>query len=125
MPKIKRISVIDSAARFVSTAFCFAHYPKQGSIASLNFSSSGHAGTCKLDEAGQVALANLAAMGTSAGNLVLLGDQVQLGQPIQGVHPGRSRNHHLNTCLTAWPPFRRSRAYFWGPPGACILMCVL
>jgi predicted RecB family nuclease len=43
-----------------------------------------------VDEAGQVSLANLVAMGTSAANLVLLGDPMQLGQPVQGVHPGQS-----------------------------------
>ena len=43
-----------------------------------------------IDEAGQVALANVVAMGLSARNIVLVGDQMQLGQPIQGVHPGES-----------------------------------
>lgn len=52
-----------------------------------------------VDEAGQVALANLVAMGTSAKNIVLLGDQMQLGQPIQGVHPGRSGESTLEYLL--------------------------
>src|SRR5205823_12933601 len=43
-----------------------------------------------VDEAGQVSLANVVAMGTSAKNIVLVGDQMQLSQPIQGVHPGES-----------------------------------
>jgi hypothetical protein len=43
-----------------------------------------------VDEAGQVSLANLVAMSPAAHNLVLLGDQMQLGQPIQGSHPGES-----------------------------------
>ncbi len=43
-----------------------------------------------VDEAGQVSLANLLAMGVSARNIVLVGDQMQLAQPIQGVHPGES-----------------------------------
>ena len=43
-----------------------------------------------VDEAGQVSLANLLALSTCAKNLVLLGDQMQLGQPTQGVHPGES-----------------------------------
>lgn len=43
-----------------------------------------------VDEAGQVALANLVAMGTCARNLVLLGDPMQLGQPTQGTHPDES-----------------------------------
>src|SRR5262249_44789528 len=43
-----------------------------------------------VDEAGQVSLANLVAVSAAADNLVLLGDQMQLGQPIQGSHPGES-----------------------------------
>jgi predicted RecB family nuclease len=41
-----------------------------------------------IDEAGQVPLANAVAMARSANNLVLLGDQMQLEQPVQGAHPG-------------------------------------
>lgn len=43
-----------------------------------------------VDEAGQVSLGNLAAMAPCARNLVLVGDQMQLPQPVQGVHPGES-----------------------------------
>jgi len=66
------------------------------------FAAAGMDGTLDylfLDEAGQVALANLIAMGTSARNIVLLGDQMQLGQPIQGVHPGRSGESTLDFLL--------------------------
>lgn len=52
-----------------------------------------------VDEAGQVSLANLIAMGTSARNIVLIGDQMQLSQPIQGVHPGRSGESCLEYLL--------------------------
>ena len=41
-----------------------------------------------IDEAGQVSLANTVAMSRCAKNLVLLGDQMQLEQPVQGSHPG-------------------------------------
>jgi uncharacterized protein len=41
-----------------------------------------------IDEAGQVPLANAVAMSRCANNLVLLGDQMQLEQPVQGSHPG-------------------------------------
>ena len=41
-----------------------------------------------IDEAGQVPLANAVAMARCADNLVLLGDQMQLEQPVQGAHPG-------------------------------------
>lgn len=43
-----------------------------------------------IDEAGQVSLANLAAVGCCAKNIVLLGDQMQLSQPLQGIHPENS-----------------------------------
>lgn len=43
-----------------------------------------------IDEAGQVSLANVVAMGVCARNVVLVGDQMQLAQPIQGDHPGES-----------------------------------
>ncbi|MDX2336258.1 TM0106 family RecB-like putative nuclease [Brevundimonas vesicularis] len=43
-----------------------------------------------VDEAGQVSLGNLAAMAGCARSLVLVGDQMQLPQPVQGVHPGET-----------------------------------
>jgi predicted RecB family nuclease len=43
-----------------------------------------------IDEAGQVSVAKLIGMVRSTSNLILLGDQMQLGQPIQGAHPGES-----------------------------------
>jgi len=52
-----------------------------------------------IDEAGQVSLADLAAMSVSAENLVLMGDQLQLEQPIQGSHPGESGQSALNYYL--------------------------
>ncbi len=41
-----------------------------------------------IDEASQVALANVIAMAGCTQNIILIGDQMQLGQPVQGVHPG-------------------------------------
>jgi predicted RecB family nuclease len=43
-----------------------------------------------VDEAGQVALGNLVAMAGCAANIVLVGDQMQLPQPVQGIHPGET-----------------------------------
>ncbi|WP_421729447.1 TM0106 family RecB-like putative nuclease [Brevundimonas sp.] len=48
-----------------------------------------------VDEAGQVSLANLIAMARSSDNLVLVGDPMQLAQPLQGLHPGLS----AQSCL--------------------------
>lgn len=52
-----------------------------------------------VDEAGQVAVANLAGMAPSAKNIVLIGDQMQLDQPIQGSHPGESGQSTLQYLL--------------------------
>jgi uncharacterized protein len=65
-----------------------------------------------VDEAGQVALANLVAAGTCARNLVLLGDQMQLGQPIQGVHPGRSGDSALDYLLDGAATIAPDRGIF-------------
>lgn len=51
-----------------------------------------------IDEAGQLSLADALAASTSAGNLVLLGDPLQLPQVAQAVHPegsGRSVLEHI------------------------------
>lgn len=52
-----------------------------------------------VDEAGQVSLANLVAAGLAARNLVLVGDQMQLAQPLQGTHPGESGQSALEYLL--------------------------
>lgn len=43
-----------------------------------------------VDEAGQVSIANLMGMSRAAKNIVLLGDQMQLEQPVRGSHPEES-----------------------------------
>ncbi len=67
-----------------------------------------------IDEAGQVSLANLVAMGTSAKNIVLIGDQMQLGQPIQGVHPGRSGESILEFLLDGKATIEPHKGIFLG-----------
>ena len=52
-----------------------------------------------IDEAGQVSLGNLVAIGVAARNIVLVGDQMQLSQPIQGAHPGESGQSALQFLL--------------------------
>jgi len=62
-----------------------------------------------VDEAGQVSLGNLVAMAAAAKSIVLVGDQMQLSQPIQGVHPrdsGRSALDHLLEGHAVVPPER-------------------
>ena len=65
-----------------------------------------------VDEAGQVSLANLVAMGVSARNIVLLGDQMQLGQPIQGDHPGSSGESALEYLLDGLATIPPERGIF-------------
>ncbi|MEI7445369.1 MAG: TM0106 family RecB-like putative nuclease [Burkholderiales bacterium] len=77
-----------------------------------------------VDEAGQVALANLVAMGTSARNLVLLGDPMQLAQPVQGVHPGRSGESALEWLIDGNATVAADRGIFLDrtfrmPPELC------
>jgi uncharacterized protein len=52
-----------------------------------------------VDEAGQVCLANVVSMSQSAQNLVLLGDQQQLEQPVQGSHPEEVERSALEYIL--------------------------
>lgn len=65
-----------------------------------------------LDEAGQVSLANMVAMSQCAKNIVLLGDQMQLGQPIQGSHPGRSGESVLDYLLDGGATIAPERGIF-------------
>lgn len=67
-----------------------------------------------IDEAGQVSLANTIAMGMCAQNLILLGDQMQLGQPIQGSHPGRSGESALEYLLDGEPTIAPDKGIFLG-----------
>lgn len=67
-----------------------------------------------IDEAGQVSLANTIAMGMCAKNLILLGDQMQLGQPIQGTHPGRSGESALEYLLDGESTIPADKGVFLG-----------
>tara|TARA_R110000868_G_scaffold405577_1_gene685086 strand:- start:3668 stop:7075 length:3408 start_codon:yes stop_codon:yes gene_type:complete len=60
-----------------------------------------------VDEAGQVSIANLVGMSRATKNIILMGDQMQLGQPIQGSHPddsGRSILEYLLADEATIPP---------------------
>lgn len=56
-----------------------------------------------VDEAGQVSLANLVGMAACARNIVLFGDQMQLGNPTRGTHPGESGMSALAYLLQGHP----------------------
>jgi predicted RecB family nuclease len=67
-----------------------------------------------VDEAGQVALANLVGMGQAARNIVLIGDQMQLAQPVQGSHPGESGTSCLVYALHGQATVPPDRGVFLG-----------
>jgi predicted RecB family nuclease len=100
-PDTKKIDL--SANLFAGTAWLFAneHFTNQ-----LDY--------LFIDEAGQVALANVVAMATSARNIVLIGDQMQLGQPIQGTHPGEAGLSVLEFLLRDQATIPPERGIFLG-----------
>ena len=65
-----------------------------------------------IDEAGQVSLANLVAVSGCARNLIILGDQCQLNQPMQGTHPGESGASILEYYLRRQPTIDLAQGIF-------------
>jgi len=68
--------------------------------------------TLVVDEAGQYSLADTLACGTSARRLVLLGDQLQLAQVTQGVHPHGSGASVLEHLLGEHPTIPEEMGVF-------------
>jgi superfamily I DNA and/or RNA helicase len=66
-----------------------------------------------IDEAGQVSLADALAMGTSARNVILLGDPLQLAQVSQGGHPEGSGVSVLEHLLGNAPSVPEERGGSW------------
>lgn len=80
--------------------------------------------TLFVDEAGQVSVANLLGVAPSVKNLVLVGDQMQLGQPIKGTHPGESGLSVLDYYLKGKATIPPEQGLFLGTtrrlhPGIC------
>ncbi|MCW7553933.1 TM0106 family RecB-like putative nuclease [Endozoicomonas gorgoniicola] len=67
-----------------------------------------------VDEAGQVSVASLVGMSRAAKNLVLMGDQMQLGQPTQGTHPEESGLSILDYLLHDSPTIADDMGVFLG-----------
>ena len=65
-----------------------------------------------IDEAGQFALADALACGTSARNLILLGDPSQLSQVVQGTHPPGSDASALAHVLAGEQTILEDRGIF-------------
>jgi predicted RecB family nuclease len=79
------------------------------------FAREGLAGaldTVFIDEAGQMSLADVVAVSTSARNLVLLGDPQQLAHPSQGIHPPGSGISALEHILDGNPTIRPDSGVF-------------
>jgi predicted RecB family nuclease len=65
-----------------------------------------------IDEAGQVSLANLFIMSLIAKNIIIIGDQQQLEQPIQAEHAGDSGKSILEYCLDHTPIVPKDKGFF-------------
>lgn len=65
-----------------------------------------------VDEAGQIALANVVAMGGAATSFVLLGDPNQLPQVTQGTHPDGAEVSALDHVLKGAPTLTEERGLF-------------
>lgn len=67
-----------------------------------------------VDEAGQVSVANLLGMSPSARNIILIGDQMQLNQPVRGSHPGESGCSTLEYLLQGHATIPKDLGIFLG-----------
>lgn len=92
-----------SAELFAGTAWLFSHphFAKQ-----LDY--------LFIDEAGQVATANVIGMASSTRNIILVGDQMQLGQPLKGTHPGEAGMSVLRYLLQSQDTIPPDRGIFLG-----------
>ena len=80
-----------------------------------------------VDEAGQVSLGNLVAMATAAKSVLLVGDQMQLAQPLQGAHPRNSGCTALDHLLEGHAVVPAERGIFLSKtwrmhPDLCLLV---
>ncbi len=67
-----------------------------------------------VDEASQVSLADTVAAGGCARNIVLLGDQMQLPQPVEGIHPGDSGVSALDYLMQGQATVPSTQGVFLG-----------
>ena len=65
-----------------------------------------------IDEAGQISVADLIVLGQIAKNIVLIGDQNQLGQPTKGSHPGLSGKSILEFLLEGQDTISEDKGIF-------------
>jgi uncharacterized protein len=94
--------IVSEAPQLVAgTAWLFARPELDGTLDHL-----------VIDEAGQCSLADAIAVGTSARNLVLLGDPLQLAQVSQGTHPAGTGSSVLEHLLDGFPTIPEDRGVF-------------
>jgi predicted RecB family nuclease len=91
----------DRVQLIAGTAWLFSRYELDGTLDYL-----------VVDEAGQVSLADTLAMATSARNVILLGDPLQLAQVSQGLHPQGSGVSVLEHLLGEAPTIPEERGIF-------------
>ena len=65
-----------------------------------------------LEEASQISVADLVALGGITKNIILVGDGMQLGQPTQGSHPGESGSSVLDYLLQGKDTISNERGIF-------------
>lgn len=65
-----------------------------------------------VDEAGQMSLASVVSCGASERNIVLVGDQMQLSQPVKGAHPGGNGVSALDHLMGDWATVPKDRGIF-------------
>src|SRR6056300_1058640 len=65
-----------------------------------------------IDEAGQLSVADLICIGNIVKNIILIGDQNQLGQPIKGTHPNESGQSILDYLLEGRDTIPEDRGIF-------------
>lgn len=65
-----------------------------------------------VEEAGQMSLASVVSCGVSARSVVLVGDQMQLSQPVKGAHPGESGVSALDHLMGSWATVPEDRGIF-------------
>ena len=95
------VEAADRVQLIAGTAWLFSRYELDGALDYL-----------VVDEAGQVSLADALAMGTTARNVILLGDPLQLAQVSQGLHPQGSGASVLEHLLGEAPTIPEDRGIF-------------
>ncbi|MFI3271305.1 MAG: TM0106 family RecB-like putative nuclease [Pseudomonadota bacterium] len=92
-----------SAQLFAGTAWTFSNEYFEGQLDYLF-----------IDEAGQLSTAHVVGMAGATKNIILVGDQMQLGQPCQGTHPGEAGLSVLEFLLKDHATIPPERGIFLG-----------